>query len=607
MIVGILVAVNLQLNLTRSKRQSQWSQDRRRNTEGDGTASFGLPSVLMALWMSLRVVGMFVLVSIFWSCWNTPYILPYLRAIPRIDLHGAALVLSVLLTAVVIGLVAQLARDQLKRLKLLPLTLTPTASAVGLTHALAGLILFGTPLVSEVFGPYAAAVIASLRRESATPAEAALAVQGYYEDITDVRVPIGPLLAALEGRPPPGSHTNYPEMTRPADIWLTRELIPGWSGEIAGGRITVNRLGMRDRERTREKLQDGCRLAVVGSSVVMGYGVDDGQVFTRLLEDRLSVSGRRCEVLNFGEGLTDVLHRPVVIDRKVFAFTPDAIYYVAHQNELSAPIQQLAELASRGEELRYGLGDVVREAGIMPGMPRSTMEARLQPFTKQFILAVYRDLVAECRRRGVLLVWVYLPMPGVTSTPVQSAALIDLAKEAGFTTVDLSDWPDGHSPAEVMAGGTDYHPNALGHRLIAERWDALLRRRPELRRPAREAGERPARNGQTVIDKVARAEIAWNGRRTGNQSGGEYEYVTLQLPPDPERMLRAKATRNGQTLESFLQHLAEQAALDTVGPAGSEPTPSEWSATWRAWAASHRTLANLADDSRESIYAGRGE
>ena len=44
---------------------------------------------------------------------------------------------------------------------------------------------------------------------------------------------------------------------------------------------------------------------------------------------------------------------------------------------------------------------------------------------------------------------------------------------------------------------------------------------------------------------------------------------------------------------------------------GSTPptnlTADEWCDRLDSWAASHRTLAHEADDSRESIYAGRGE
>jgi hypothetical protein len=59
-----------------------------------------------------------------------------------------------------------------------------------------------------------------------------------------------------------------------------------------------------------------------------------------------------------------------------------------------------------------------------------------------------------------------------------------------------------------------------------------------------------------------------------------------------------------------LQQLVEQAATAesaAVQPPWVELTPEEWSAEWRSWAASHRSLPGEIDDSRESIDAGRGE
>ena len=38
-------------------------------------------------------------------------------------------------------------------------------------------------------------------------------------------------------------------------------------------------------------------------------------------------------MLNFGAGMSDVIQRRVLIDRQVFGFAPDAVYYVAHQDE----------------------------------------------------------------------------------------------------------------------------------------------------------------------------------------------------------------------------------------------------------------------------------
>jgi hypothetical protein len=82
--------------------------------------------------------------------------------------------------------------------------------------------------------------------------------------------------------------------------------------------------------------------------------------------------------------------------------------------------------------------------------------------------------------------------------------------------------------------------------------------------------------------------------------------VTLNLSPETERRLREKAAGSGQTLEGYLERIPER---DAEPPAGTAAPPSteEWVAQWRAWARSPPTLPQVADESRESIYAGRDE
>src|SRR5262249_47752021 len=123
--------------------------------------------------------------------------------------------------------------------------------------------------------------------------------------------------------------------------------------------------------------------------------------------------------------------------------------------------------------------EVARKAGVTADLAPGPTEARLQPFARDIVRGVYRHLVAECRRRGVLPVWVYLPLPGVTDTPVQAEAFVGVAKEAGFMVVTLADWADGYRAVEVKGGAADAHPTARGHRLIAERLAAALRGRPD--------------------------------------------------------------------------------------------------------------------------------
>src|SRR5207244_1741022 len=93
-----------------------------------------------------------------------------------------------------------------------------------------------------------------------------------------------------DGAEPVGA-LHYIDATRAADDLLGRELIPGWSGKLGGASITINQLGMRDRAGiTPKKPGNTCRIALVGSSIVMGYGVGDEEVFKCHLEDRLNAA-----------------------------------------------------------------------------------------------------------------------------------------------------------------------------------------------------------------------------------------------------------------------------------------------------------------------------
>lgn len=83
--------------------------------------------------------------------------------------------------------------------------------------------------------------------------------------------------------------------------------------------------------------------------------------------------------------------------------------------------------------------------------------------------------------------------------------------------------------------------------------------------------------------------------------------MTLQIPlsPETEARLRERAAAAGKDLTTFVLDAVEEIAAADDG--AGELSATEWSQQWHAWAASHRTLDRPADDSRESIYAGRGE
>lgn len=89
--------------------------------------------------------------------------------------------------------------------------------------------------------------------------------------------------------------------------------------------------------------------------------------------------------------------------------------------------------------------------------------------------------------------------------------------------------------------------------------------------------------------------------------------MTLHVPlsSESEARLREYAAAVGKDLPSVIAEAIEE-KLALLEDEASEPrhrphTTEGWIAELRAWAASHPRLDRLADDSRESIYAGRGE
>jgi hypothetical protein len=82
--------------------------------------------------------------------------------------------------------------------------------------------------------------------------------------------------------------------------------------------------------------------------------------------------------------------------------------------------------------------------------------------------------------------------------------------------------------------------------------------------------------------------------------------LTLHLTPELETKLREQAKAEGKALEEVALHALEM-QLDSGPLAAATMSAEQWVADIRSWATSHRSLQGEADDSRESIYAGRGE
>ena len=82
--------------------------------------------------------------------------------------------------------------------------------------------------------------------------------------------------------------------------------------------------------------------------------------------------------------------------------------------------------------------------------------------------------------------------------------------------------------------------------------------------------------------------------------------LVLHLPPETEERLRQSAAETGKTPEALaLEALDEKLACEEG--VHETPSPGEWLRQFDAWVGELKSRNPNVDDSRDSIYEGRGE
>lgn len=83
----------------------------------------------------------------------------------------------------------------------------------------------------------------------------------------------------------------------------------------------------------------------------------------------------------------------------------------------------------------------------------------------------------------------------------------------------------------------------------------------------------------------------------------------VEINPETAELLAAQARAHGLSIDDYVRSLLPRTNgdVDEKPPLYQSATPEEWVDAFREWAASHPLLQVIVDDSRESIYQGRGE
>ena len=332
---------------------------------------------------------------------------------------------------------------------------------------------------------------------------------GYYEGLVGgvgkgEKGAQGPLELALMGDPIGHNRSQVKEITRELkDDFLQFDLKPSYEATFFGQRYTTNPQGLRDREYPLDKPEGVYRIALLGASIDMGWGIADGATYENLLESWLNDEStrrglaRRFEVINFAVPAYGPAQRYETFCRKALPYHPDLVLFASTMLDPRLVEIHLGGLIKNEVDLKYDfLRQASAEAGIDLARERSTgwanldrrdgFKARVKRHYWTFADAVLGTLAADCRSMG--LPRACLLVPRASRDDASDARALAVARQTGIAArhalplIDLSATFDEVDSAKVEIAPGDDHPNALGHRLLFEKLSRGLLADPTLAR-----------------------------------------------------------------------------------------------------------------------------
>jgi hypothetical protein len=448
--------------------------------------------------LTVRTVGMFAALCILWTVWSTPSsadLRTLLRAAANVDVRGVVVLALVALVVAIAAVVAgRFGREQTGT------SARPDAHtfwrSVRTSVLWCGVLVTMAVVPGDVWPTLAEGPVTRLREPRLNTIDEGRLERGYYEELADVSR-FADEVAALNAAAP-ADWGQDPARRRRGDFLVT-DHHPNAAGTYKGAWMTTNSWGMRDREYARKKPAGVYRIALVGSSIDMGYGVGDGEVYSTLVEERLNrlLPETKVEILNFAVAGYSPFQKLATVEQKVLDFEPDALFYAVQPNEFQWMHRNLNRVPSLDLIPYAPLREALEENGIDLAHDDQRLEPILRRYARphqEFVL----NRVAEIGRRHRMPVYMLLvPNTYLRERPVEFEMLERMATEAGLRIVDLSEaFDDVSDRSSLYLTPFDRHPNRRGHRLLAERLERELRDRwLSDMRPANSPRQRPTASG----------------------------------------------------------------------------------------------------------------
>lgn len=278
------------------------------------------------------------------------------------------------------------------------------------------------------------------------------------------------------------------------DPALDFDHVPSRSAVLENVEIRLNEKGLRNGP-LKPLPPGGRRILLLGGSITLGWGVPQDETVAAQLEKRLLAAGEDVQVLNGGVGnynaeryvsrffreLSDLAPTDIIVHyflRDAEALPPGGGNWFLRHSELAVTlwIAYHRLLDRQGEASLVAHYRAVYDPQA-PGFRVMTQKlAQLADYSHQHGIRLYLAMVPDVHN---LIDYQF----GFVSDIMKKIAAQD-----GYQYVDLLPALHGRAPQQLWAMPGDPHPNALGHRLMADALYAAVRL-PQQQSPASHAAE----------------------------------------------------------------------------------------------------------------------
>ncbi len=278
-----------------------------------------------------------------------------------------------------------------------------------------------------------------------------------------------------------GEVRRYMEDLVPDDQLVVRQR-PNLHTSYEGVDVRTNELGLR--ERPLSEIPAGPRILLLGNSVTFGWGVRQDETFGRLLEKRLGVA-----TINTGVPGYNTTQAFRFLERDGDALHPDVVLvmYVGNDIDPLGPSpQSMRSFAGFREHpvlnVEYALGrswafSIFRH--ILPVLLTPPDPDPSAPGWRDS-MASLQDIADWGQAHHVPVAVFLYRMTSDATTDLINDSISAMSQRDGFLYRDALPWFEGKDVRTLTNSFIDSHPNAAGHRILAEGMAQALAGLPSL-------------------------------------------------------------------------------------------------------------------------------